>query len=240
MKKLKIPLSTIIITLNEEKNLPILLNALNKQTVSPAEIIVADAGSKDKTLDIARKYHCRIIKGGKPPVARNNGAREALQERLLFLDADTLPNSKFFLESLYREVNENHYDCATCDNIPRSRKKIYEGLFIGYNLMQRFNQYTPYPIASGPCIYCTKKAFNGVGGFPEDMKYAEDSEFVRRVKKKGYSFGILEEPKIQISVRRFETDGINKTMKKAIGFYLTGQKNIDYNFGHHHENKQKD
>lgn len=232
MKKSKIPLSIIVITLNEKKNLPVLLSAINKQTVSPEEIIVADGGSTDGTLGVAKRYHCRIIKGGKPPIARNLGARASTQDRLLFLDADTIPYPRTFLKSLYTEVNENHYDCATCDNLPRSKKKIYEGIFMGYNVFQRFNQYTPYPFASGTCIYCTKKAFNSVGGFPEDMKYAEDSEFVRRVKKKGYSFGILEKPKILISVRRFETDGIQKTVQRSIGFYLTGKKNIDYNFEH--------
>lgn len=233
MKKSKIPLSIIIITLNERKNIRTLLKKIKSQTVSPAEIILSDGGSTDGTINIAKKYHCRIVEGGKPARGRNNGAKAALQNRLLFLDADTIPYPQTFLESLYHEVNENNYDCATCDNIPRSRKKIYEGLFLAYNLFQRFNQYTPYPFASGTCIYCTKKAFEAAGGFPEDMRYAEDSEFVRRVKKKGYSFGILEKPKIQISVRRFETDGINKTMKNAIGFYLTGKKNIDYDFGHH-------
>lgn len=232
MAKLIIPLSIVIITLNERKNIRNLLKKIKGQTVHPAEIIVADAGSTDGTQRIAAEYHCRIIPGGKPPVARNNGAKAALQDRLLFLDADTLPYPNTFLESLYQEVNENNYDCATCDNLPRSKKKIYEGLFMAYNFFQRFNAYTPYPFASGTCIYCTKKAFNDVGGFPE-QKYAEDSEFVRRVKKKGYSFGILEKPKILISVRRFETDGINKTMGKAVGFYLTGSEKIDYTFGKH-------
>lgn len=235
MKKPKIPLSIIIITLNEEKNIKNLLKRIKGQTVSPSEIILSDAGSTDKTLDIAKRYHCRIIEGGRPAKGRNNGARAALQEKLLFLDADTIPRPRTFLESFYEEVNEKHYDCATCDNIPRSKKKIYEGIFLAYNLFQRFNQYTPFPIASGTCIYCTKDAFEAAGGFPEDegRDYGEDSEFVRRIKKKGYSFGVVDKPKIHISVRRFESDGINKTMKKAITFYLNREKKISYKFGHH-------
>ncbi|MFH1209184.1 MAG: glycosyltransferase [archaeon] len=240
--KQKIPLSIIIITYNEEENLENLLRTLKRQTVYPAEIIVSDANSTDNTLNIAKKYGCIIIEGGKPPVGRNNGAKIALQNRLLFLDSDVIPYPNKFLEYLYQEVIENGYDCATCDNFPRSRKRIYEGIFLTHNLIQRLNQYTNSPVASGTCIYSNKSAFKSVGGFPTDMEYGEDSEFVKLVKEKGFSFGVLEKPKVFVSIRRFESDGVRKTVERAIKYYFKGDKKIKYDFGHHnndHNNKQK-
>ncbi|OGO45961.1 MAG: hypothetical protein A2W37_03645 [Chloroflexi bacterium RBG_16_63_12] len=47
-------LSVIIPTLNEVHTLPGLLDALTAQTRRPDEIIVADAGSKDGTAELAR------------------------------------------------------------------------------------------------------------------------------------------------------------------------------------------
>lgn len=69
-------LSIIVPALNEEKYLPILLSQIKKQNFnSDSEIIVADAGSKDKTVEIARNYGCKIIPGGLPARGRNEGAK---------------------------------------------------------------------------------------------------------------------------------------------------------------------
>ena len=81
-------LSCIIITLNEEEHLPHLLKCLKQQTFQDFEIIVADNNSTDKTRQIAELAGCKIVQGGTPPVGRNNGARVAKADYLLFLDAD--------------------------------------------------------------------------------------------------------------------------------------------------------
>ncbi len=49
-------ISIVIPTLNEEAFLPTLLDSIKKQSFTDYEIIVADAGSKDKTIDIAQEY----------------------------------------------------------------------------------------------------------------------------------------------------------------------------------------
>ena len=79
-------ISIIIPTLNEEKYLPKLLDCIRKQSYKDYEIIVADSNSKDKTRQIAKKYGCRIVKGGMPAKGRNNGAKAAKSEILLFVD----------------------------------------------------------------------------------------------------------------------------------------------------------
>lgn len=50
-------LSVIILTLNEEVNLPHCLESLSDLSV---DIFIVDAGSTDKTLEIARQYGCNI------------------------------------------------------------------------------------------------------------------------------------------------------------------------------------
>jgi glycosyltransferase involved in cell wall biosynthesis len=51
-------LSAVIITKNEEKNIERCLKSLSGWT---DEIILVDSGSQDKTLEIAKKYNCRIF-----------------------------------------------------------------------------------------------------------------------------------------------------------------------------------
>ena len=58
MKKSKV--SIIIPTLNEERNLPIVLRDLKKLDFID-EIIIVDGYSKDKTVKIAKKFGCKII-----------------------------------------------------------------------------------------------------------------------------------------------------------------------------------
>lgn len=57
-------ISIIIPTWNEENYLPKLLECIKKQTYRDYEVIVADANSTDNTKAIAKKYDCKIVKGG--------------------------------------------------------------------------------------------------------------------------------------------------------------------------------
>ena len=80
----------VIPALNEEDALAATLDALKAQSVPPGRIVIADAGSSDRTAEIGRASGCRIVAGGLPGVGRNNGAREADAEWVLFLDADVI------------------------------------------------------------------------------------------------------------------------------------------------------
>ena len=106
-------LSIIIPTYNEEKYLPKLLKCVKKQTYKNYEIIVADADSADKTRQIAKKYGCRVVKGGMPAIGRNNGAKAAKGDILLFLDADSLIGKDFVKDSL-KDIEIRKLDVAGC------------------------------------------------------------------------------------------------------------------------------
>jgi glycosyltransferase involved in cell wall biosynthesis len=63
MKKIKV--SIVIPTLNEEKNLPIVLKEIKKFFENRKEyvydVIVVDGHSNDKTVEIAKKFGCEVI-----------------------------------------------------------------------------------------------------------------------------------------------------------------------------------
>lgn len=106
-------LSIIIPTLNEEKHLGNLLQSIASQSCEgKIEIIVGDAGSTDKTKLIAKKFGCKITKGGLPAKGRNEGAKLATGNLLLFVDADMTLPSDFLTKSL-REFNQRNLDVAT-------------------------------------------------------------------------------------------------------------------------------
>lgn len=81
--------SIIIPTLNESKNIEQCLLSCQKQAYKNIEIIVVDNFSRDKTLQIARKYTNKYyLSGDERSSQRNFGAERAKGKYLLFLDAD--------------------------------------------------------------------------------------------------------------------------------------------------------
>ncbi len=84
MKKRPI-VSIVIPTLNEEKNLSIVLESLPKD----AEVIVVDGHSTDKTVEIAKKFGAKVLYDdvGKGSALRK-GMRVAKNEIIITMDAD--------------------------------------------------------------------------------------------------------------------------------------------------------
>jgi rSAM/selenodomain-associated transferase 2 len=84
--------SVIIPTLNEEATVGAAIDSARAASV--AEIIVADGGSSDATVNIARDRGVVVIEGEKMRARQmNRGAAAATGDALIFLHADTiLPN----------------------------------------------------------------------------------------------------------------------------------------------------
>ena len=83
-------ISVIIPTLNEEQNLPGLIKGLVGEGVAH-EIIVADGGSADQTVAVAKNLGVRVVHSA-PGRGRQlaAGAEKAIGDTVLFLHADTV------------------------------------------------------------------------------------------------------------------------------------------------------
>ena len=199
-------LSIIIPALNEEEYLPLLFESIKKQNFKDYEIILADAGSKDKTLEIAKKYGCRIAPGGLPAKGRNEGAKIAKGETLFFLDADTVLPDNFFEKAL-PEFEGRNLDLASFCLVPLPKNKISSFFMnIFYNQPIVLLETALPHAALG--ILVKNDLFNKLGGYDEDVKLAEDHYLARRAQKLFSSrLGIIKSTEIFVSDRRFRTDG---------------------------------
>jgi len=235
-------LSIIIPTLNEENYLPLLLTAIRSQRFKDYEIIVADNNSQDRTREIALGFGCQIVPGGLPARGRNEGAKHAKGDLLLFLDADVIITENF-LEDSIKEVEKRSLDIASYTLTPRTNNIfIRNGLNFFYNwpiiISQKFSPW------GAMAILVKKEIFNEIGGFDEDVKLAEDHYFVRTASKLG-KFGILTSTKIYMPLRRFETDGYLKTGIKYLfcGTHMlfrgpVRSDLIKYDFDHYSKKKK--
>ena len=199
-------LSIIVPALNEEKYLDLLLESIKKQDFNDYEIIIADAGSKDKTIEIAKKYNCRIIPGGLPAKGRNEGAKVAKGNILFFCDADVVLPDNFLKKSL-DEFTVRKLDLASFCIIPLPKNKWSTfALNFFYNQPILLLQSALPHAATG--ILFKKDVFDKTGGFDEDIKLAEDHYLARRAQRVfGAKFGIIKSTEIFVSDRRFKADG---------------------------------
>lgn len=225
-------LTIIIPALNEEKYLPKALESIKTQDFE-CEIVVADARPTDRIIEIVKDYRCRIVDGGRPAKGRNEGAKIAAGDLLLFIDADVvLPPG-----SLKRNVDEflkRGLDIATCSAIPLSHNLVDR-------LVYSFANYAVFvfqkirPFAQGFCIFAKKSLHDKIGGFDETIQFGEDSEYVLRASKFG-KFGILGN-KIYVSARRFEKEGRLRAVLKYLYLNLYRlirgeiRKPVNYDFG---------
>jgi len=237
-------LSIIIPTLNEENYLPLLLESIKKQCFFDYEIIVADGGSKDKTIEIAQKHGCRIAPGGLPAKGRNNGAKIAKGNLLFFCDADVILPDNFFNNAL-TEFKERKLDLTSfcLMPVPYSKKAVFL-LNIFYNywiiLLEKF-------LARASIVILIKEElFNKIGGFDESIKLGEDHYLAKCAQKiKGVKWGILRSTKIFVSDRRFRSDGWLKVWSKyflcEVQTFFNGPVRTDifkYKFDDQYKNKK--
>lgn len=229
-------LSIIIPALNEERYLPKLLDSIKKQTYGDYEIIVADHNSSDNTRKIAKKYGCKITKGGKHPgAARNNGAKIAKGSILFFIDADCILKEDF-LEKALDEMKRKKLDAAGCYVWLLSKRVADRIAFSVFNFWTFATQFF-YPNASGAGIFCRKEIHEKIGGFNESIIFSEDMDYARRAGKHG-KFRVLNVSSYT-SARRFDEEGRLKIWSKlflsAVYRVLFGEIKTDifrYRLGH--------
>ena len=92
MQKVKTLVSVVIPTINEEKYLPFCLDSFKKQTFRDFEVIISDGGSRDRTIEIARKFGIKAIITPRSTVtiARQRGVDASYGEIIVGADADTV------------------------------------------------------------------------------------------------------------------------------------------------------
>jgi len=229
-------LSIIIPTLNEENFLPLLLKSIKKQNFKDYEIIVADNNSTDKTIEIAKSYGCKVVRGGLPAKGRNEGAKVAQGDLFLFLDADAiLPENS--LDKFLKELEKKKLCVATC-LIKSQNKNLISKIYFNiiYNiailLLEKIR-----PSAMN-FMLIKKDLHEKINGFDGEIKFGEDIDYLTRASRAG-KFAILKSAKILASTRRFEKEGWLKVGFKYIFahfLFLFGPIKSDilkYRFGHY-------
>lgn len=109
-------LSIILPTYNNEKTIEECLKSIFMQEFSKKdfEVLFIDGGSKDKTLEIARKYPVKIIKNPKrnEEAARIIGIKKAKGKIICFIDADNILVGKNWIKKCIKAFRDKEISFA--------------------------------------------------------------------------------------------------------------------------------
>jgi len=171
-------LSVIIPTLNESKNLPLLLSDLSE--LRNVEILIIDSVSKDKTKEIASMYGAKFYQLNQKNrgFQLDFGAQKALGKWLLFIHADSRLK-KNWSEEITLIMQKKSSIVYFFKFKINSQKKIYRLLEFFVN-MRCFFFKDPY---GDQGLLIQKNKYFKNNGFKK-IPLMEDIDFIERIKKR--------------------------------------------------------
>jgi rSAM/selenodomain-associated transferase 2 len=209
-------ISIVIPTLNEAANLPQTLAAIGPPNPD-REIIIADGGSTDATIEITQIAGAIVIPC--PPgraSQQNHGAAEATGDIYLFLHADTQlpPNwAELVTQTLANpQTIAGAFELAI--DAPQWGLRLIEW---GVKIRSRYF-HLPY---GDQAIFLRAATFHQLGGFP-DLPIMEDFQLVKQLQPLGQIS--LVSAAVKTSSRRWDRRGLVQTtllnQVMILGFYL--------------------
>ena len=225
----KIIASIIVPTLNEEKNIEAVLNALNNQSVSRKnyEIIVSDSSSSDATVRRAKKVCNKVVvcERRSAGFGRTFGAKHAKGKYLGFVDADTIV-SYSWVEGLIESLSKAVVCTGPFDNIEKDLIKI-NAYYLWWNLQTRGSTFFGRPIIPGFNFGVRAKDFWAAGGFPKINMVCEDMGLSLKLGKRGRA-AFSEKMSVRTSARRQKEIPLHKHLLSGAKYFFT-KKSFSWN-----------
>jgi glycosyltransferase involved in cell wall biosynthesis len=185
-------ISVVIPALNEEASIRRLLEDVLGQTLKPAEIVITDGGSTDKTREIIEEFitagaPVRLIRVSKsmPGRARNLAAEEVRTDWIAFTDAG-ITLAPDWLEALTARAGETAADVVYGTYDPIIESFFTECAAIAYVSPPRESDGELVRPRSIVSALMRRQAWKTVGGFPEHLRSAEDLLFMNNVEQAGF------------------------------------------------------
>jgi len=239
------PVSVIVCAKNEAKNLSVLAPLLLKQNYSNFELVLINDRSTDNTLDVikeiaAKDSRIKIVDieeneqfWGSKKYALTLGIKAAKNEHLLFTDADCIPNSDNWINTMTRSFDENKH--VILGYGAYKKEKGFLNKLIRYETLLTALQYFSYAklgvpyMGVGRNLAYTKEAFFSVNGFINHMniRSGDDDLFINEVATK-------KNTAICIDAEGFTKSNPKKTFKEWLL-----QKRRHINTAAHYKNSHK-
>lgn len=179
-------IGVVILTLNAERYMKPLLEALKKQSV-PHKVLVADSHSKDNTVAIAESYGAEILmiprKEFNHGLTREKARKQLDADIVVFMTQDALPVDDTLIENLIAPLVNNEAALSYARQLPYPTAGFFEAFHREYNYPEtsqirsiqdlgKFGAYTFF--CSNSCAAYNSRELDAIGGFP-DVLLGEDT-----------------------------------------------------------------
>ena len=203
-------LGVAICTLDEEATLPRLLARI-LQADDPADradvVVVADGGSTDDTVDVARGRGAIVLETGRGRgLQLAEAGQRLLDERadvLLFLHADTLPRlgALSALRAAFEPGAASRIDAAAMVQVIEGSDRVYRWIERAANARARRGMvYGDSGLAVRAALY------RATGGFRR-VPLFEDVDLSKRIRRRT-RIHLVEDAVLAVSPRRWEEEGV--------------------------------
>lgn len=186
-------ISVIIPVRNEEQSIGTLLESLLNQSLKPAEIVITDGGSTDHTAQIISEFAnrgapIRLLReaAALPGRGRNVAAAEARHDWLAFIDAGITPQPDW-LELLAARANSTSDVDVVYGSYEPFTDKLYQRCSaLAYLAPPTEIEGKLVRSRSVASVLMKRNVWKAVGGFPEDLRSAEDLLFMNKIDQAGF------------------------------------------------------
>ncbi len=186
-------ISVVIPVYNGERTLGRTLQAIYASEYANFEVIVVDDGSTDRTVEIAHKYSCRVMKtqkkGSGPANGRNVGADAALGKYILFTDDDVLVQPQTLSQIVSDFENDSSAAAVVGNLVEENSMKNFFSRFKNLHHRYYISIFPKYIHVTFTSITAIRKdIFQKANGFDTtiDTPSVEDVEFGQRLTDLGY------------------------------------------------------
>lgn len=202
--------SVIIPTLNAEREIAGLLEALKAQTLKPDEIIIVDSASEDETVTIAQKYNVtkvihveqREFDHGR---TRDMAFRASTGDFVVFLTQDALPADNNLLAHLLKPFANQKIAVSTGRQVPKSDASKVECLIRSFNYpsissIRSIDDLSKLGIktyfSSDVCAAYRRSIYLELDGFDYPIKTNEDMFFAAKAINSGYQIAYTADARV--------------------------------------------
>ena len=210
--------SVIIPCYNSKKTIQRTLHSVAQQVYKDYEVVIVDDGSVDDTNTVVKdffndldiKYQYIYQENSGPSSARNNGVSHARGKYVAFLDSDdTWHKDKLSIQMTIIEEKQLNFLGSTYQ---------YDEFNYNQKLDIVLNKFNFYQLLiktrfSTPGVVMKKDFFIELGGFDEEMKYAEDNDlWLRAAYKVNYLYMVSEPKLIRLHKNAYGNTGLSADM----------------------------
>jgi glycosyltransferase involved in cell wall biosynthesis len=225
--------SVVIPAYNAERYLGEAIESVLAQTYAPVETIVVDDGSSDGTAAVARSYPgVELIaeENAGPATARNRGFAASRGEIVAFHDADDLMTSDKLAVQVGEMLANPAIGCVLAEQellVEAGAELPFwaEGTKVPTVMPARPEELADEPDVHTMTMVVRREVFERVGGFDEEMRAAEDFDWLLRAAEDGVDFTRL--PRVLLKRRVHPASLTQDATAGRAGHFLALKKRIE-------------